>query len=110
MRLLAATLLLTFCGFLAFAADNPLAGSWKLNPAKSTGPTPPCVRDGVLRIQPEIYTGSSNTKPAKEPAGAGSQSAKCTSVYLFTPSADGRTLTMTRPNANPPVKSVFEKQ
>jgi hypothetical protein len=110
MRLLATTLVLSVCGFVGSAADNPLAGSWKLNPAKSTGPTPPCARDGILRIQPEIYTGSSNPKPAKEPVGAGSTSAKCTSVYLFTPSADGRTLTMTRPNADPPVKAVFEKQ
>jgi hypothetical protein len=109
MRLMVTTLVLACCGLLASATDNPLAGTWKLNAAKSTGPTPPCVRGGILIIPAEIYTGSSSSKPVRQPAGTASESANCTSVYLFTPSADGRTLTMTRPNADPAYKTVFDK-
>jgi hypothetical protein len=112
MRLLVTTLALACCAFAAAAADNPLTGSWKLNAAKSTGPTPPCVREGVLRIPREIFSGSADSKPGRESwsSATGSRSARCSSVFLFTPSADGRTLTMTRPNASPAFKTVFEKQ
>jgi hypothetical protein len=110
MRLMVTTLMLACCSFLASAADNPLAGTWKLNATKSIGPTPPCVRGGILIIPAEIYTGSSSPKPVRQTAGTASESAKCTSVYLFTPSTNGRTLTMTRPNADPAYKTVFDKQ
>jgi hypothetical protein len=95
---------------LVSAADNPFAGSWKLNTAKSVGPAPSCVHDGIMRIRPEIFTGAGNQGPAGEPSGKGKQSAECTSVYLFTPSPDGRTLTLTQPQKNPAFKAVFDKQ
>jgi hypothetical protein len=99
---------LTFCGFLALAKDNPFAGSWRLNTAQSKGHAPSCVHDGILRIAPEIFTGSSKPKPAEGPAGVAA--GKCTGVYLFTPSSDGRTLTLTQPQGHPGDKAVFEKQ
>ena len=112
MRLLVTALALAFSGFVASAADNPFAGSWKLNTAKSLGPAPACMQDGILTIRTGIYTGSS--KPAPSPGTAGSaraaESGKCATVYLFTPSPDGRTLTLTRPQGNPAFKSIFEKQ
>jgi hypothetical protein len=112
MRLLVTTLALAFSGFLASAADNPLAGSWKLNAAKSLGPAPPCVQDGILKIRAEVFTGSPKPDPARGPTGAAHtpESGKCATVYLFTPSPDGRTLTLTQPQGNPVFKSVFEKQ
>ena len=64
MRLLVTGLVLVFCGLLGSAADNPLAGSWKLIPAKSSGPAPACFGDGILRIRPEIFTGTGVHKPA----------------------------------------------
>jgi hypothetical protein len=39
-----------------------------------------------------------------------SPSGKCAGVYLFTPSSDGRTLTMTQPQVDAKFKAVFEKQ
>ena len=110
MRLLITTFALAVCGVLVSAADNPFAGSWKLNTAKSTGPAPSCFPDGIMRIPPEIFTGAGNQKPAREVSGKVKQSAECTGVYLFTPSPDGRTLTLTQPQKNPIFKAVFDKQ
>ena len=109
MRLLVTTLAFAICGVLASAADNPLAGSWKLNPAKSTGPATSCFPDGVLRLPPEIFTGARNQKLG-EVSGKVKQAGECAGVYLFTPSPDGRTLTLTQPQKNPTFKAVFDKQ
>lgn len=97
--------LLPFFGVAALAKDNPLAGSWRLNTAQSKGPAPFCMHDGILRIGPEIYTGTSKPKSSSE-----RNSGKCSEVYLFTPSPDGRTLTLTLPQGHPGDKAVFEKQ
>jgi hypothetical protein len=97
---------LTFCGFLAFAEEakvNPYAGSWRLNTLQSKGPAPACLNDGILRIPPEIYTGSSKPARAERPSCA-------PSVHKFTLSSDGRTLTLTQPQGHPGDKAVFEKQ
>jgi hypothetical protein len=103
MRVIATgLLLLAACGVQAFADQNPYAGTWKLNKAKSHGSMPACVQNGVLKIKPEIYTGS--------PKSAGTPSGQCRDVYLFAPSADGRTLTMTHPQSDPKFIAVFEKQ
>jgi hypothetical protein len=110
MRLIAiGALLLAACQHLAFADENPHAGTWKLNKDKSHGSMPACVQNGVLKIKPEIYTGS--PKAAGRSAGAsGPSSGQCDGVYRFAPSADGRTLTMTQPQVDPKFIAVFEKQ
>jgi len=113
MRLLAATLTLALNIFVASAADVPLAGTWKLNAAKSAGPAPACVHDGILRIRPEVYKGPRKLDAAGQTNGGATNAAepgKCSTVYLFTPSPDGHTLTLTQPHVNPAFKSVFEKQ
>lgn len=110
MRLLVTTLALAICGVLASAADNPFAGSWKLNTVKSTGPSTSCFPDGTLKIPSEIFTGAGSQQPAGETSGKGKRSGECASVYLFTPSPDGRTLTLTQPQKNPAFKAVFDKQ
>ena len=107
MRLRAVFAFATY-GLMASAADHSLAGAWKFNIAKSVGPAPSCMQDGILTIQAEVYTGS--PKQDKDGRAAHSpKTAKCNTVYLFTPSPDGRTLTLT-PQANPNFKSVFDKQ
>ena len=103
MRLMAIGLLLSAaCGHLAFADENPYAGTWKLNKEKSHGSMPACVQNGVLKIKPEIYTGS--------PKSAGTPSGRCQGVYRFAPSEDGHTLTMTQPQVDSKFIAVFEKQ
>jgi hypothetical protein len=107
MSLGTGTLLLLASSLLSSAADNQFAGTWKLNAAESKGTVPACVQNGVLHIRPGIYKGDSSdrkTAPAKNEA----QSGKCASVYLFSPSADGRTLTVTQPQ-DPSLRAVFEK-
>jgi hypothetical protein len=110
MRVIAIALLLfAACHHPAFADENPHAGTWKLNPERSRGPVPACVQNGVLKIKPEIYTGS--PKPALRSAAApGPSSAKCAGVYRFAASPDGHTLTMTQPQVDPKFIAVFEKQ
>jgi hypothetical protein len=111
MRLIAIGLLLFAAGqHLAFADDNNrYAGTWKLDTAKSHGPMPACLQKGILNISPEIYTGS--PKSGAQPAtGTGSPTGSCKGVYFFSQSPDGRTLTMTQPQAHPEFKAVFEKQ
>lgn len=112
MRLVMTTIGLALAGFIASAADNPLAGTWKLNSAKSVGPTPPCVQDGILKIRAEVYTGSPKPDSARERTrgASASETAKCATVFLLTPSPDGRQLTLTRPQVHPAFQSVFEKQ
>jgi len=112
MRLVVTALALALAGFIASAADNPLAGSWKLNSARSVGPTPPCFQVGILEIRAEVFTGSPKSYSARERTvvAHAPEPGKCATVYLFTPSPDGRTLTLTRPQGNPAFKSVFEKQ
>jgi hypothetical protein len=102
-------LLLAACGLQAFADQNPYAGTWKLIAEKSHGPVPACVQDGVLKIKPEIFTGSPNST-GRSAAPAAPPSGRCAGVYRFTPSSDGRTLTMTQPQVDPNFKAVFEKQ
>jgi len=110
MRLIAVGLLLfAACQHLAFAEENPHAGTWKLNPAKSHGPIPACVQAGVLRIKPEVFTGSPKSV-GRSAAASGPSSGQCAGVYLFAPSPDGRTLTMTQPQVDPKFIAVFEKQ
>ena len=101
------TLLLTLYGALALAQDNPAAGSWRLNTAKSSisGPLPAAVHNGILKINREIFTGTSSPRtprasgqPARQP------------VFKFDLSPDGQTLTLTRPGSDPNLKIVFDRQ
>ena len=79
---------------------------------KIGGAYAPCVQDGILKIRAEVFTGS----PSPDSAGERTvvthvpESGKSATVYLFTPSPDGRTLTLTQPQRNPAFKAVFEKQ
>jgi hypothetical protein len=110
MRSLVITLAVAFCG-LASAADNPYAGSWKLNPMKSVGPPPACLQNGILRLPAEIYTGPKSAPATVSAKAARAPQASRCGVYFFQPSPDGRTLTVTQPQEkNPTFKSVFEKQ
>ncbi len=96
------------CGLLAVAAENPAAGAWRLNPAKShiTGPLPTFVQNGMLQVQPEIYTGGK--APARRARRNSANAAA--PVYKFDFASDGRTVTLTRPTADPELKLVFERQ
>jgi hypothetical protein len=107
MSLGTATILLLASTFVGFAADNPVAGTWKLNTTESKGPVGAFVHNGILQIPPEIYKGGSSDKNA--PAKKVAESGKGPAVYLFSPSPDGRTLTITQPQ-DPSIKLVFEKQ
>jgi hypothetical protein len=51
-------LLVVVFNFLAFAEENKFAGTWKLNPEKSSGPPPICLamNKGILQIPREIHT------------------------------------------------------
>ncbi len=109
MLRLVPTLVFASFGLLASTEENALAGPWKLNVAKSAGPAPSCVHDGILRIPSKIFTGSSDRKPTERLTRT-SHSTECTGVYLFTPSSDGRTLTLTQPQVNLSITYVFEKQ
>ena len=110
MRVIAIGLLLfAACEHLAFADENPHAGTWKLNPERSRGPVPACVQNGVLKIKPEIYTGS--PKPAVRSAAARDRRPANARAFIDSPRrADGHTLTMTQPQVDPKFIAVFEKQ
>jgi hypothetical protein len=102
-----AFLLVAVCSFLAPAQNIPFAGtSWKLNPEKSSGPTPACLAldKGILRIPRELYTGSPSDKPVRP------LPPQCALVYKFNWSADGRTLTLTQPQLDASFKTVFDRQ
>ena len=101
------------CGLFAQAEENPAAGTWKLNAAKSTlnGVALPFVQnDGVLRIKPEIFTGSSAAKPPERQARPRANSNSAASVFNFDLSPDGRTLTLTHPGTDREFKAVFDKR
>ncbi len=98
-----AAVLLALCSFLICADVNPLAGTWKLDPVRSKGPVPSMVRDGFLTFPPEIFLGGSPPRN-RTPNG------KVPGVYKMTVSPDGRTLTMTQPQAVPEHRTVFDRQ
>ncbi len=108
MRAFIGVLALTVALFGAFAQDNPNAGAWKWNAAKSSGagPLPPLVHNGILKIDREIFTG---TTTPRTPRTAAQSSAK-PQLFHFDLSADGQTLTLTRPGADPTLKLVFDRQ
>ena len=98
--------MLALLGTLAFAESNPAAATWKLDKQRSTlnGPPPSIVRNGILKIRPEIYTGEGTAAPRRQARTAGASK-----VFKFDLSPDGRTLTVTRPN-DAIMKMVFERQ
>lgn len=111
MRILfASTLLLGFVLCLqTLAADNPYAGTWKLNLEKSKGPTPACLDNGILVIPPEIFTGAA--APNQDTRLTKIKSPNCfRRVYKFTASPDGRALTLTQPQIDPAFRAVFDRQ
>jgi hypothetical protein len=74
-----------FC-LLSFGAENPGAGIWKLNAAKSSGPVPACLDNGILKIPGGVYTGPANGSAQRGP-----------------------TLTMTQPQRDRNFKAVFDR-
>jgi len=110
MRLLAAIAIAAACLVASsHAADNPTAGTWKLNAAKSQlkGPAPAFVHNGVLQIPPEVFTGADQSEPmpaAQLPGGA------APGVFKFDVSPDRRVLTVTRLRSDSSFKMVFDRQ
>jgi hypothetical protein len=92
------------------AAENPFAGTWKLNTQKSVRLVPQCV-DEMMVIPPEPFPVSAASHQAiRIPNPKGPKPPQCRSVYKFTASPDGRTLTLTQPQVDPAFKAVFDKQ
>jgi hypothetical protein len=84
------------------AADNPVAGTWKLDLTRSTTESCPSgLRPSATLIVPkEVYTGAA--RPSKS-AGATAE------LSLFHISPDGRTLTKTLAR-KPECKLVYERK
>lgn len=53
---------------LAIAANNLFAGSWKFDTAKSVGPAPSCVQNGILSVRTELRDGHMLTQAQMNPA------------------------------------------
>ena len=109
MLLGSAVLLVSVLG-PAVAMDNSFAGAWKVNLPKSTGRVRECIGEGTLVFPPKIFVPGSSA-PDREVALPKRKSQNCLGplVYKFTPSPDGRTLMLTRPN-DPAFKAVLDKQ
>jgi len=90
-----------------FAQDNPAAGTWKWNAAKSTltGPLPASVHNGILKIDRQIFTGSTAPRTPRSAVPSAPQP-----VYKFDLSPDAQTLTLTRPGSDPTLKLVFDRR
>jgi hypothetical protein len=102
-------LLALFLGVSVLAADNPYAGTWKFNTAKSKGATPTCLDNGLMVIPPDALTSASAANPDRSLVKL--KSANCfRRVYKFTASQDGQTLTLTQPQIDPNYKAVFDRQ
>src|SRR5277367_2314316 len=99
MRIRIAALLGILAASLALADDNAFAGAWKLNVEKSNGRPYFVMRDGVLRIPPDIFKGGV-IPTAIAPNG------KVPQVFKFEISPDGRTMTVTQPQADPNFRAV----
>ncbi len=80
---------------------------WKLNRAMHSirGPRSAAVHNGILKIDREIFTGTSSSRTPR----SSSQSAR-QPVFKFDLSPDRETLTLTRSGSDPNLKIVFDRQ
>lgn len=104
---------LVLSGVLAPAAENNFTGTWKLNLAKSTGHLSACLKNNLLVISSEVFTGSSTSGlTGKTSLTSKQKTGGCPMPegFLFSKSTDGQTLILEQPQNVPPLKAVFERQ
>jgi hypothetical protein len=106
-----AILIAAWFGPMVGTLDNPAAGTWKLNPQKSniTEAVPPFVHHGILKIDGQIFTGTTGRIRSGRTPKVTTHSDP-SAVFKFELSPDAQNLILTNPGSGTRFRMIFERQ